>query len=147
MVLEGNAREEEGGQGRQAIGPSHHGTRRINKKRLTQSSGANHFLLLISADSDSFLISPTHFLIKIYHISCQITNYIYLYTISECMPDLVEVVECEIYSPGRLLIAANTSAPWFLWQALVTKKHTVVTDSILYAATTERDKMIKNFMI
>ena len=42
--------------------PSDHGTRRINKKRLTQSSGANHFLLLISADSDSFLIFPTHFL-------------------------------------------------------------------------------------
>jgi len=45
MVLEGNSRQEEGREGRrrQAKGPSDHGTRRINKNRLTQSSGTNHF--------------------------------------------------------------------------------------------------------
>jgi len=40
VVLEGNSRQEEG---RGEAGASDHGTRRINKKRLTQSGGANHF--------------------------------------------------------------------------------------------------------
>jgi len=35
---------------------------------------------------------------------------------SECIPDLVEVVESDIYSPGRLLIAISTSFACDLWQ-------------------------------
>jgi len=41
---------------------------------------------------------------------------IYLYTMIECIPDLVEVVECDIYSPDRLLIAVSTSFVCDVWQ-------------------------------
>ena len=86
-------------------------------------------------------ISTIYQTIKLYHF--------YLYTMSECIPYLVEVVECDIYCPGRLLIAISISFECHSLQVLVgTNKQGVSTVSTVQAPTREkRDKRIKNFIV